>query len=262
MTDGPDRDIVHLLWTGGWDSTFRLLQLLVETEARVQPIYVVDEKRASTPREIDTMRTLRREIVETLPGAEARLLPTRYGGSFGAITIEPHHRRQWRALQEDARVGYQHPNLASYAEQNDIERLEIGVQIEARASEVRDQLEPHFETQETPGGPVTVLAEGVDGPAALFERFAFPLLSLPKQDMKAEAERWGLRSIMEKTWFCYDPVLGFPCGACHPCTTVLNEGMGHRVGYVGPVLSTIRQGIIRARVRVGAWRRRLGLTFE
>lgn len=256
MIDRPDRNIVHLLWTGGWDSTFRLLQLLVETDASIQPIYVVDEKRASTPREIDTMRTLRREIVETLPDAEARLLPTRYGGSFETITIEPHHRRQWNALQKNARVGYQYPNLASYAEQNDVERLEIG----ARASGFRDQLEPHFETRATPGGPVTVLGDGVDGPAALFERFAFPLLGLPKQEMRTEAERWGLLSIMENTWFCYDSVLGLPCGTCHPCTTVLDEGMTHRVGYVGPILSTIRQGIIQTRVRVGAWRRRLGFT--
>ncbi len=246
-------NVVHLLWTGGWDSTFRLLQLLVETHARVQPIYLLDEKRPSTPREIDTMRTLRDAIGTQLPDAAERLLPTRYGGSFGALAIEPHHRRQWNALRESAPVGYQYPNLASYAEQQGIARLEIGV----CASSFRAQLAPHFETQRTPGGTVTVLADGTEGPAALFQRFAFPLLGLSKPEMRDEAERMGVRSILEQTWFCYDPVLGLPCGKCPPCATVLKEGMTRRVGYVGPLLSSLRHRIVQARVWAGAWRRRL-----
>ena len=33
---------VKLLWTGGWDSTFRLLQLLLLYEKKVQPYYIID----------------------------------------------------------------------------------------------------------------------------------------------------------------------------------------------------------------------------
>src|SRR5690606_13578695 len=34
---------VNLLWTGGWDSTFRLLSLVVQQHRCVQPYYVLDD---------------------------------------------------------------------------------------------------------------------------------------------------------------------------------------------------------------------------
>ena len=44
----------HLFWTGGWDSTFRLLQLLLEENKIVQTHYVIRSEQ-STGQEIDTM---------------------------------------------------------------------------------------------------------------------------------------------------------------------------------------------------------------
>ena len=40
---------VQILWTGGWDSTFRLLQLLLELKLEVIPHYVIDDTRESAP---------------------------------------------------------------------------------------------------------------------------------------------------------------------------------------------------------------------
>ncbi len=39
--------ITHLFWTGGWDSTFRLLQLLLDEHKAVQTYYLLDSFRAS-----------------------------------------------------------------------------------------------------------------------------------------------------------------------------------------------------------------------
>ena len=47
---------VNLLWTGGWDSTFRLLSLVLIKRKPVQPFYVIDVGRVSTIREIKTMQ--------------------------------------------------------------------------------------------------------------------------------------------------------------------------------------------------------------
>ncbi|MCS3758255.1 hypothetical protein GGP90_003069, partial [Salinibacter ruber] len=121
---------ITLLWTGGWDSTFRLLQLLHDTDAKIQPLYLVDEKRGSTPKEIEVMRTIRSDLEAQLPETEDRLLPTDYG-SYQATEMEPHHRKAWEALKERGRVGLQYPILASYAEQNGIERMELSVHAES-----------------------------------------------------------------------------------------------------------------------------------
>ena len=260
MPEHNTDNVVHLLWTGGWDSTFRLLQLLHDTDAHIQPHYLVDEKRASTPREIETMRSIRQSISDRSPAAAERLLPTRYGGGFDAITIEPHHRRQWEDLKRFGSVGYQYPNLASYAEQNNIRRLELSVQqhIEDGFSIV-SHVKPLVEMRETAAGDVPVLSEQHYGPEAMLKYFAFPLMDHTKLDMKEEAKRNGWMPILQNTWFCFNPVMGLPCGSCHPCTIATKEGMGDRVGRLGPLLSKLRQITVATRVRLGAWRRRSGI---
>ena len=57
-----DRDrMVKLLWTGGWDSTFRLIQLAVKG-AKVQPYYIILEDRRSTLKEIGQMSRIKKDL--------------------------------------------------------------------------------------------------------------------------------------------------------------------------------------------------------
>lgn len=62
----------------------------------------------------------------------------------------------------------------------------------------------------------------------VFGNFHFPLLEYSKMDMKKEAEDKDFGGIMDKTWFCYFPVNGEPCGACNPCVYTIDEGMRYR----------------------------------
>jgi hypothetical protein len=50
------RVYANLLWTGGWDSTFQLLQLLFIHRRRVTPYYLVDEESPSLSIEIRTRK--------------------------------------------------------------------------------------------------------------------------------------------------------------------------------------------------------------
>ena len=54
-----DKENVALLWTGGWDSTFQLLQLLIIHRRRVTPFYLLDEERRSTGVEIRTIKRIK-----------------------------------------------------------------------------------------------------------------------------------------------------------------------------------------------------------
>src|SRR6478672_10747010 len=67
---------VNLFWTGGWDSTFRLLQLLLEHRLPVAPVYLIDDTRASTQFEFDTMDAIRDALFDAYPRAHALLRPT------------------------------------------------------------------------------------------------------------------------------------------------------------------------------------------
>jgi hypothetical protein len=64
-----------LLWTGGWDSTFRLLWLVLVEQRPVQPVYLIDACRGSTGMELRAMAAIRREVARQHPEAAARLLP-------------------------------------------------------------------------------------------------------------------------------------------------------------------------------------------
>ncbi len=228
---------VTLLWTGGWDSTFRLLQLLHDTDARIQPLYLVDEERNSTPREIGVMRRIREMIEDEMSEEAERLLPTDYG-SYRATRMEPHHREKWEALKERGRVGLQYPILASYAEHNDIDRMELSIEATTGSASI---LESVVKQRDTPAGPLHELPPSMDGEETLFRHFTFPLLDYTKLDMRREAERREWMPIMEQTWFCHTPIWGLPCGNCHPCRIARKEGMQHRVGVVGPLLNNTKR---------------------
>src|SRR5690625_188135 len=52
----------NVLWTGGWDSTFRVLDLIFNKKENVQPYYIIDEHRPSTSIELRTMDDIRKMI--------------------------------------------------------------------------------------------------------------------------------------------------------------------------------------------------------
>ena len=49
-----ENKVCKILWTGGWDSTYRIVELFRE-QIQIQPIYCCDPSRGSMQREIETM---------------------------------------------------------------------------------------------------------------------------------------------------------------------------------------------------------------
>jgi hypothetical protein len=62
-----DGEPTQLLWTGGWDSSFRLLQLVLVERRPVRPIYVIDTGRPSTLFELRAMEAIRAGLLARLP---------------------------------------------------------------------------------------------------------------------------------------------------------------------------------------------------
>ena len=54
---------INVFWTGGWDSTFRILQL-ADKEIIIQPYYLKDNRRKSEKLEINTIKLLTEEILK------------------------------------------------------------------------------------------------------------------------------------------------------------------------------------------------------
>ena len=76
----------------------------------------------------------------------------------------------------------------------------------------------------------------------IFQNLRFPihLFSIEKVEEANILRDWGYEDILKLTWFCHNPILGYPCGNCNPCKDALNEGMKWRVPLTGRILGTIR----------------------
>lgn len=68
----------RVLWTGGWDSTYRVLDLVINKKRNIQPYYVLDERRKSTNMEIKTMEIIKEMIKYIDETASNRILETIY----------------------------------------------------------------------------------------------------------------------------------------------------------------------------------------
>lgn len=230
--DGP----VKVLWTGGWDSTFRICQLVLEKGALVRPYYVIESERRSSLQEIRAMASIRRTLSER-DDRRGRLLETRFADKS---EIPPHEAStaRWRALRGRSELGPQYEWLSRFRRSWELDGLEISVHQDDRLYPlVRDAVEPC----QTPYGITyrlpTSLAETDVG---LLAGFDFPLLGWTKVEMESHARRRGFLDVLMGTWFCFLPLLGRPCGMCNPCRFAVAEGMGHRLSLGGRLRHRLR----------------------
>ena len=238
MMDRPSAgEPVHLLWTGGWDSSYRLLHLMHRTQAVVQPWYVIDEMRASIHREVDAMRRIRAGLAARDASFAARMLPTRFEARENHDGDTPEIIEKFERVTKHIRLGVQYRYIARLA-QNTGARLELSVHDKHHG--LGQLLAPHLVRVDTPYGPVLRLPADSDPTVELFRPFDFPILGLSKQEMGEAAARDGFGDLLELTWFCHTPRNGQPCGRCRPCQQVIQGDMHRRMPVTSRVLGQLR----------------------
>ncbi|TDT39475.1 queuosine biosynthesis protein QueC [Halospina denitrificans] len=200
---------MDVLWTGGWDSTFRILQHLFEGRD-VKPHYILDPGRPSTKREIKAMKDLREQF-----NADHRLGGRLHETRMVKKCSFPEDARIREAYQDLIRIRYigeQYKWIAEYCKYFDLRRIEVSVLNNPLILKYHINKEYPF--------------------SVIFSYFEFPLINYSKTDMKEWCEENGFMGIMELTWFCHTPrKSGMPCGVCHPCITVMKEGMSGRMPF-------------------------------
>ncbi len=222
------KEPINLLWSGGWDSTFRLLQQLVVEQRIVKPYYMIDPSRKSMPIEMDTIDKLRFHIIQRYPHLEIQLLPTEYF-HIEDIVPDPAIFNAWEKIKDDRHIGAQYKWLASYCKQNELFEIELSLDKSTNQKNFTDTLTYHLGQEQ-----ISTTDQ------IIFKYFSLPLLGTSKKEMEAIADEYDWLDILKMTWFCHRPVrLPFlepvPCGGCNPCLFTIEEGFGHRV----PVYSRI-----------------------
>lgn len=222
--------IIHLLWTGGWDSTFRLLDLVLEKKITVQPYYIVDTNRRSLRNELVAIRTIKNVLNREFSYTKELILPTNFIQE-GDIRLPQEIIAAYKAIQEENAIGDQYIWFPSICLDQDQLDFEICIESGKPESALSLVLEPCLELVDSVSGPTyRIKKEYHNQPEGiLFNCFSFPLYKMSKLSMKKTAEEKGWLNNMKLTWSCHMPVLGLlPCGICTPCKDVFEDKMGWR----------------------------------
>jgi hypothetical protein len=230
----------HLLWTGGWDSTYRLLDLVLLRGVRVQPYYVLDTARRSSLVELATMQRIRRSVA-ALSAAKGDLIEPTAITCIADIAPNADITRRYESLKSRSFLGSQYDWLARYVTQFQLEGLELSVNAAStpRTAGAAYLLKNNVEPVEAPAGQTNwrLREESRNGDLSIFSHFLFPVLFATKADMERWSEERGFRHIMAQTWFCQRPIRGKPCGLCSPCQYLIRDGLSRRLPPIARIRS-------------------------
>lgn len=226
-------ETVKIFWTGGWDSTFRVLQLVLLEKRKVQPYYIVDPARKSTDAEIKAMDKIKDQLFLKHPYTKELLLTT-IVGDLSNIKANQEVTDAYLRILKQQPLGCQNDFLARYCLQEDMEHMEMSVEdspvglfhilIQSHSIKVNEGNYTNYE--------IDSKYTGTDV-HTLFKYFRYPILFITKLDMQKIAIKEGFEDLMDLTWFCHNPQkYGTDyegCGVCVPCIEVMSAGMENRM---------------------------------
>lgn len=246
-----DKATINLLWTGGWDSTFQLLQLLLIHQQRVTPFYLIDADRQSTGAELQAMKLIKDRILKEHPHVHKLLGSTQYF-SIGDIPANSEITQAFQAILKEKEIGTQYDWLSRFCREHGITDMQLcthamSQQVKGRFyckdivlrepddSKTVSRIDPKFA-----GSPEDIV----------FGCFSFPIIGLNKTQMCAISKEQKLDSILNMTWFCHKPTKRLlPCGKCNPCIQAIDEGLGWRIPVRRRIISFFYKRLIRPLIR-------------
>ncbi len=219
-----DSTPINLLWTGGWDSTFRLLELLLIERKCVQPYYIVDHERKSTEYEFKAMESIKAELFMKYPEAGELLLPTKIGYR-NKVKTDEEITSKWKVLRSKFELGAQYEWLPLFAKQHGLNDLEIGSEKKIKIGPWGKALRPELIGE---GHNCRTKDELHLKELSILKYFRFPIFNKTKIDMERISKENDFFDIMRMIWFCHTPRKnGKPCELCQPCLLARKSQHSH-----------------------------------
>jgi hypothetical protein len=233
------KDKINLLWTGGWDSTFQLLQLLIVYRNCVVPYYIIDTERKSIHIEIQTMKRIKDKLFTEYPFTRELLQPTRFY-SVSDILPDPKISMAYQSILKNRHLGLQYEWIARFCKEHSISNMQLSIQKHIKPNKASLSDQPIF-TISTDGLRDVYIIDSKfkkKDEYVLFRYFCFPIINTSKLQMAAISKKNGWDMIMLKTWFCHNPTCNIkPCGKCKPCLIAIKENFGWRIPYIRRIIS-------------------------
>lgn len=222
---------VNLLFTSGWDSTFRFLQLC-QYEIEIQPIYIIDRERRSNTIEQSQIAKIIKEAKKRFKATINDVIFYEWNWILETCANESIS-NAFDILHSKYNIGTQYRIFALLTHYLGDEKYECAV-VHQYHGKVEDAIVGEGKLGIIEAGiiPERYCVESVDGDDNVYKVFCniiFPVIKLTKKDEEQIARENGWMDIMQLTWFCFAPIKGKPCGLCSPCDDAMNTGMEWRM---------------------------------
>ena len=215
---------INILWTGGWDSTYRIL-CLMNKEVSIQPYYLKDNRK-SEDYELKAIEKITKEIRNhSLKKCTLLDLITL---DVSEIAEDKEITNAYKNILKNDYFGSQYDWLARFA--NTIKNIELAIHQDDKAFLIIKKYGNTKVIYDEIYGKYEILdkSKSSDDLIKVFGNYCFPVLDSSKMEMKRWAESTQLIDIMNMTWFCYHPKNEKPCGTCNPCIYTIEEGLEYR----------------------------------
>ena len=222
-----EKDVHYLFLTGGYDSTFRLCQLLLVEDKPVRPIYLmcgnvddsddwltmVSRKNVST--EITTMKDIRTELLQNNTHLANKLLPTFYVVSIKKnLETTAKFKRLHKYLKYFSRDINQYERMARFSK-------EFKFPIEVGLENCGTGLDEATKGKRVGQGSSCQLMNNLPlkyQDLEIFRDFRFPICHLTKEEMKTISLNNNFYYLLVMTFSCWYPDKdGNACGKCQMC---------------------------------------------
>lgn len=256
------KEVVNLFWTGGWDSTFRLLQLILMHKKLVQPYYLIDPTRRSVLHEIKAQREIKNKVCREYPYTKKLILPTIFH-EVGDIDSDEEIANAYSNVRAIKKIDYQYSWLARYCKQFNIWDMELCEQNLGHLEVIPElRLFSSFLVPIRNSRAAQIAEEFVGTDIqTIFQYFQFPIRGYTRKDMEIEAKIWGWANYLYMTWSCHNPVLGrYPCGTCSPCELTIKQGYAKRIPWRRRLYA--RSGLEKIRLKIARVIRRINPDFH
>ena len=212
---------VNIFWTGGWDSTYRMIELSI-LEVNVQPIYVVDPERGSVKFELSAMEKILLALNERTE-TKASFLPILMI-DLKDITQDEGVSKAYMHIRESVKLGSQYEWLGWLALQ--YPGVEIGIEKPyGEFSGCITAIEKFGKFKYDEDAMIVDQDASSDECNKLFGNMRFPIADKTEKEMIENIKNWGYEDVMKNLWFCHAPIKEQPCGMCRPCQQKMECGM-------------------------------------
>lgn len=216
------KQMIYLLWTSGWDSTYRLVEL-ARTDVTVQPVYITGMERPSEQMELAAQRKIMDALAHK-EGVKAEILPVKYVDAAD-LPRDEKIAAAYADIMKTVALGIQYETLAQCA------ALYPGIEIGSEgglAANLRmtEAIQLHGKLMEKDGVYVVDPEHSDEICMAAFGNFTYSIIDKTETEMLENIKKWGYEDVMAHIWFCHNPIDDIPCGICRACEVKMQSGLG------------------------------------